>query len=105
MTERPSIKHKDLQAPPTDVAPAGALTDAWCPRCGWIRAEHVRQERGYGSCCTACTRRTGQPIAVEAHWGPCPRCRVAKVYRPAGEPQAPQCGACQGILRGRLAVA
>lgn len=88
---------------PAAVAPALALTDVWCPVCRWIRAEHVRPERGAGSCCMACTRRTGNPSRVEAHWGPCPACLVQRVYRPAGEPQAPSCGACQGTLRGRVA--
>jgi hypothetical protein len=105
MAEQPIAVHKAPGALPADVRPSEQDDDAWCPRCGWIRAEHVRQERGYGSCCMACTRRALKPMPVESHWGPCPRCRVHRVYRAAGEPQAPQCGACQGILRVRVAAA
>lgn len=104
MTEQPSTKHKDPEAPPGDVLAALEPTDRWCPRCGWIRAEATRLERGYGECCISCTRSTvGKPVRVEGHWGPCPRCMVQRVYRALGEAQAPQCGACQGILRGRVA--
>jgi hypothetical protein len=101
----PSSPRKGRRLSPAAVAPALAVTDAWCPSCGWIRGVHVRQERGYGSCCTACTRRTGVPRAVEAHWGPCPRCMVQKVYRPVGELQASRCGSCLGIVRKRRTTA